>query len=269
MTRRTQFLISSFISVFSLPLLYALSSQLHIPLNTILVFWFVIATLVLVYVIERSYRFPEQLVFAVLPFLFLVTLLVVTLRFNLLAWSTFSVVWIVVYGVAGFLMYVLFLSLNIVNAATVRTVPLLKAAQTTLLVFSLVLAVFWSLYIQMSVIHVVLAGWLWFVFSYLLCLAVVYLGQVEVVREFTGVIRVPFIEAFTVAVLQAYLVLATSGWHMTGAIRTIYWVSALAVMIMLIRARRQRTLSKKMIREFTLLQWAIFIAVLIGGVRFG
>lgn len=238
-------------------------------MNAVLGLWLVVITLILVYVIERAYQFPEQLVFAVLPFLFLATLLVLVLRLELISWAAFSPVWLIVYVMAGFLLYLLFLSLNIVNAATVRTVPLLKAAQTTLLCFSLMLAVAWSLYIQSSVTQILLASWLWFVFSYLLCLAVVYLGQVEVVREFTSVIRVPFIEAFTVAILQAYVVLATSGWHMSSAIRTIYWISSLAVMVMLIRARRQRKLSKKMIREFTLLQWAIFIAVLIGGIRFG
>lgn len=269
MARRTQFFITSLFSVLSLPLMHTVSSQFAIPLHALLLVWLVGFTLLQVYIIEQSYRFPEQLVFAVLPFLFLVTLLVLTGRFELTSIGSFSIAWIITYGIAVFLLYVLFLSLNIVNAATVRTVPLLKAAQTTLLVFSLVLALAWSLYIQTSVTQVALAGWSWFVFSYLLCLAIVYLGQVEVVREFTGVIRVPFIEAFMVALLQAYLVLVTSGWHMTSAMRTIYWVSSLAVMIMLIRAKRQRKLSKKMIRDFTLLQWAIFIAVLIGGVRFG
>jgi len=269
MARRTQFLISSFVSVFSLPLVAAVSGYLAIPLQGVLAVWLILVTLMLVYVIERTYRFPEQIVFAVLPFLFLVTLLVLAIRLEILSLASFSATWVVVYGLATFLMYVLFLSLNLVNAATVRTVPLLKAAQTTLLVFSLILALAWSLYIQSSITNVILAGWLWFVFSYLLCLAVVYLGQVEVVREFTGVIKVPFIEAFMVAILQAYLVFATSGWHMTNAVRIIYWISSMAVMIILIRARRQRKLSKKMIRDLTLLQWAIFIAVLIGGIRFG
>ncbi len=268
MSRRSQFFLSSILIILCFPVIGQVVGRLgDMPVALSIGIWAVASLVLFLYVLEKKYTFPEQLIFAIIPFLCVMLVATLGLQFNMFAVYPISALWVLYYAISVISMYFLFLALNIVNAATVRTVPLLKAAQTSILAISLLLAVAWALYVQYVLRSPIIAAWSWFIFSYLLSLAVIYLGQIEVVREFTAVVKVPLIESGIIALLQAYTVFITASWQMSVSIRVIYWVSSLATFTMIVRARRQRSLTRKFVRDFMLLQWIIFAAVLIIGLR--
>jgi hypothetical protein len=216
------------------------------------------------YSLRAQYIFPEHILFSIIPILVIFAYLEGVLQF-----FTTERWWYKVIGllVGAGVMYITSLTLNIFKAATVRTVPLLKAARTTLLIIIFIISVIWSVTTIRLDTSFMVIGLLWGFFSFLASATYLYLGQVEVVEEFRAVHRIPFHESFVITWIQLMVVFLTYAWPATLIVRTAYWSTSLLVLLVVIHGKKTKSLTQRSLRELVLMTWVLFLMILISGLR--
>lgn len=216
------------------------------------------------YGLRGDFVFPTQILFGIIPLL-----LVFSYLEGILSIVVNDSWWVKIAGgaVAWLMMYITLLTLNIFKAATVRTVPLLKAARTTLLVVIFLISIIWSVTSMRLEVPLLIIGILWGVFTFLVSTAYVYLGQVEVVEEFRSVHKIPLVEALVVLVIQLMVVFLTYAWPISVIVRTAYWSTSLLVLLVAIHGKKSKTLTQRGIRELVLMTWVLFLMILLSGIR--
>ena len=270
MPRRFVFILVSIVSAFLFVAIQFAVQILEIPVAAVLILfmvWLLGVQVVILFSLGREYKFPEQIMFLIIPLL---------LAFVLMqGWYSLSspfdtvltlprVGLVLVYAAVQ---YLLLLTLNIINAATVRTVPLLKAAQITLLCIVSSLGVAWGIVLLTLPVSVVQIVWLWFLFTFLSSLSVIYFAQIEVVREFTSVLRIPITEALMIAFLGSYAIVISAVWEIESIVRVIYWIVGFVVPLLLVRSNKQKSLSQRQVRDYTMVVFVVYIMVTVSGLR--
>lgn len=263
-SKRFLFVITALLFSTTLGIAEWFSFYYSVPTFILYYIWISLFMTLFFFVIESNLSFPDQLLFSLVPFLVALS----TIMLTFLPFIPFlSVLWWVVMFVSGWFMYLVLLTVNIINVATVRTVPLLKAAHATLLFITVVFSTISSFYLLYYLSEPEIVGFWWFFLSILISVAFLYSSQIEVVEEFLTTWKVPFFEGLLVAILEFFIVVLTSAWDVSRIVRVIYWVSSLMVMLVLITGRRKRTLTRTNARELTFIVWIIFVMVIISGIR--
>lgn len=216
------------------------------------------------YGLRAEFVFPTQILFGIIPLLLIFSYLEGILSVIL---NDSWLVKIVGGGVAWSMMYITLLTLNIFKAATVRTVPLLKAARTTLLVIIFLVSIIWSVTSIRLEVPLIVIAILWGVFTFLVSTAYLYLGQVEVVEEFRSVHKIPVIETLVVLVIQLMVVFLTYAWPINLTVRTAYWSTSLLVLLVAIHGKKSKTLTQRGIRELIVMTWVLFLMIFLSGIQ--
>lgn len=160
--------------------------------------------------------------------------------------------------VAGVLLEVTFLTLNILSVATVRTVPLKKAALSALyalsLLFIFVLGVF---LLRMRVEFLWSSYWWWFVLP---------LGVGAVALTFLSYAsdKLRLRESAVLFLLAVELLASSVFWPAHGLMRVVFWVGIVFLMLAVMQHDLNRDLSLRQKREYLLIGLILVLAFLLG-----
>lgn len=266
MNKRTLFVITTILSSVTLFILVWLEESYVIDSYAIglYIVWITLFSVLSLFVLKGNFEFPEHIIYSLVVLLYGVgeLLMFLSLYDGLTSYSRYLVLLII-----AVFKYVLYLTLNIFNAATVRTVPLLKAAKKILLVIAFINAVIWAYFVVTFVSSIELSAWIWGVYACMLSISYLYLGRVQVVDDFYAVRTLPFKEAGIITLLQILMVTLTSSWSVPLVVRIVYWALSLIVLILIIQGKMNRSLSRRGLRELTMLTWVLFLMLLISGLR--
>ncbi|MCA9390260.1 hypothetical protein KC571_02545 [candidate division WWE3 bacterium] len=261
MPKRTLFVFISVIYGASIAALFFFNAYFPGPLFSFsLLLWIVCLSVAFIYVLKSDFHFPEYIIFSVVPFLMSVAVIYL---FFMADGDPFFMVVISLF--ATILLYITLLTINIINAATVRTVPLLKAARSSLVIVIGITSFLWSTFIIINPLSVEFAAWLWAFYTFLVSIVYFYLSKIEVVDEFVSRVAVPIHEAIVVSILMIVLVILTSSWNISTPVRVIYWTASLMVFLVTIQGKMTRSLTSKGLSELILLSWVLFVVALISG----
>lgn len=209
-----------------------------LPRFTFLTLGLALTFLTTLYALGFDLRFPEHLIFPIYPIL-----LVVAAWLHRPATSHFSF-FIIVYTLSIFFtIYLLFLTLNILNIATVRTVPLKKAALSTLYFLGLIIGFF-------SIRGVLALHPFSFLFAVcfllLSCLLTVPLIYVIQPRS-----KLKIFEIAIISLLFTEIALVTSLLKVSPMILSLFLIAILFLLIDLLQHCIKRSLTKRILWEHT------------------
>lgn len=226
-----------------------------------------LSVLLCIYTLDSTYVFPEQLFFGIYFLVINVTLLGGMSLFDtyITPISSFSFDLVALYVVSVLVLYASFLMTNIYNVATVKTVPILKVAQSTYTGFVLVLNLLWAAYVVYEVGDLASLVWGWTLYSVLVSLAYFYLNQIKVVESFQGFVKIPFVESGVVGLLQTSSVVMLIFWDTQSLVRWVFLASSLTLHLVLMKNKMQRTVNQKGLRDFSLLLLAVYGVILVNG----
>lgn len=231
-------------------------TPLVLPRFTFLTLSLALTFLITLYALGFDLRFPEHLIFPIYPIL-----LVLAVWLHRPATNHFSYP-IILYTLSIFFtLYLLFLTLNILNIATIRTVPLKKAALSTLYFLGLTIG-FFSI---RGILALNLFSFLFAVcFLLLSCLLTVPLVYVVQPRP-----KLKIFETTIISLLSTEIALVTSFLKvLSPMVLSIFLIAILFLLIGLFQHCIKRTLSKRVLWEHAVVG-VILISFLLVSISLG
>lgn len=256
-SKRQKFIFLSVILTAAIWFIPQIVSSFYLGLFVVFVFTF-LATL---YTLGFDLRFPEHLVFPIYP-----VLLVLAAWLHRPATIHFSSPVILYTFSIFFTFYLLFLTLNILNIATIRTVPLKKAALSTFYFLGLIIGFFnirgvLSLY-PSNFIFVIF----YFVFSFILVLPLIYVVQIKsssTKEEISPRPKLKILEIAAVSLLSIEMALTTSFLRASPTILSIFLTAILFLLIGLLQHCVKRTLTKRILWEHAVVGVILVVFLLV------
>lgn len=210
---------------------------------------FLSAFLVTPYVLGGNLRFPEHLIFPIYPVLLTLAFFLNTrfLIFGLPAQA--GILQFALYFLA---IYLLFLTLNILNVATIRTVPLKKAALSTLYFLGLIIGFFNFKGILTLQLSLLVFDILHFALSFLFTLPLIYVIQIKpspIEEEIGPRPKLMLPEIAVISLLSAEIALIASFLKISPTILSVFLAGILFLMIGFLQHCVKKTLTKKVLWE--------------------
>lgn len=250
MPKRTKFLLSSIL----IPLLPLALSQLEFSLALTVFVTLSVTALAAYWSQNFDLRWYEFLIFP-LPLLLVVVvaLLFSEVRCQMLGVRCYTdpTSWLTLIA-EGVLLYITFLTLNILNTATVRTVPLKKAALSTFYFLGLILtfAFTYAHREERFLVLPVLVG-IW-----VLAVATPFL--------YYATERVRLLEPVLLGLLVGEIALVSLFWPSQSLIRIVFVVGSAFVLLGVLQHHLQRDLSRSLRREYLVVGLVLALAFLLG-----
>lgn len=265
LSRRRQFLL---LSLFLALTLVLPPKFFNLPLWLAAIFLSSVAILVTNLAL-RDLLSIERLIFSIYPIVLSLGALLAIHAFGLnysLGLAQIALVLVVLWAFS----YLTLLSLNILNVATVRTVPLRKAALSFVYYFGILLsfagsASFFRLgYVNLGAVALAI----FFLAAFLAC-AFFYFSQVEGITtealssEFRPKIKIYWAEGLVLGLITAQIVMACAFLSASVVLKAIFVSGCLFILVSFFQNLVLKRISKKMIHEYLLI-WLVLLAALIG-----
>lgn len=252
-SKRLRFLLISFLLTVAAFLagFFSLSWQVALPLFLLL------AIAGVTWALDFDLIFPEHLLFSFLPF-FTLSLYYFSQNGRLFGFSSFSNLTLVFLVLVALLIYVEFLTLNIINVATVKTIPLKRAAISVYFLIGLLQSFWGTILLLNSNLSLVDVSFFFFVFFFLLSLAqnfgseVVFAAQLFN-RRILGRPRLRLPENLALSSLMLELFIALSFLKVGLLAKSLSLSVASFMTLSLFENQQRKTLTTNILREHLLI----------------
>lgn len=209
--------------------------------------------------------FIEKLIFPTLPTLLSLTNLMVSLTL-FKAWFS----WWLLIGtnmIIAFIYYLTFLSLNVLNVATIRPAPLRKAAMSTINFLALPLFAFFFYEMSLFEHNLIKLGLINVIVFFFLFFALMYFGQIDansltqpsLMEEMRPGIKSRPLDALVAAILMLQVLLMSFFWPSNQVFRTIFIGGAFFILVGFLQNFIKRQLNQRLIYEYLLMGIVILL----------
>lgn len=250
--------VSIFLVLFVLKVTLPLTALLLISLTVFLTFW----------TLDFDLRPIEYLIFAAYP---LILTAVALFYSKMFLPKTAGGLFYLLFGIFVMLgYYLLFATLNVLNVATVRALPLKKAALTTFSSFALILT-FVSVY-GLAAFHPshFLFGSLLALLAIITVLPLFYVTEIEFSSATLGaeIVGKPFLrlgEGLVLSLIFAETAVLASFWKVSAVFLSLLLTTLLSSLLGIWQHHLQKNLNSRIIREYFFIFLAILLVFIVAG----
>lgn len=245
----------------------------HIPWFYALLVFLFLMPFVITLALDLDLVFPQQILFAIFPFL-LSFLYFQYLSLNRADYpSLLSLSFVILFLVTSLLFYLQFLTLNIINVATVRTIPLKRVALSVYFAIGILLTFFYLYFLQYSTLSTFLKTVVFFLLSLAVFEAVFFANQTMfnsqgLSQEIMGKPKLFLNLSAVLALAASEVFVAISFLKVSGVLGSVFLTALIFGVLSIHQHRLEKTITKSLIREYlTLLVLFFFVFIFFAGAR--